>query len=153
MELLICLFLLINSAIALFTYRVLHRVRYLFSERFGFIVALTGSNIVALVVTTNLFSLFPNHPTIISCLNIVVGASVGLAFGSLISSQTLIAGVYSGVTGAIMGTMIGAIAKDPSICGIPSQIYTENEYLLFFGVFGIILHFITASLLYFALRV
>lgn len=147
------LILLTNCLIALFAYRVLFRSRYLFSDRFGFIVSITGGNIVSLVMTSNLFYLFSNHFTVISFVNLLIGVAIGVTIGSLLNSQTLIAGIYSGGTGAVMGTMIGAVSLDPSICSLPTQIYNQQELILFFGLFGLFLHLLTTLLLLFALKV
>ena len=147
------LILLTNCLIALFAYRVLFRYRYLFSDRFGFIVSITGGNIVSLVMTSNLFYLFSNHFTVISFVNLLIGVAIGVTIGSLLNSQTLIAGIYSGGTGAVMGTMIGAVSLDPSICSLPTQIYNQQELILFFGLFGLFLHLLTTLLLLFALKV
>ncbi|UHA59777.1 hypothetical protein KDJ21_024065 [Metabacillus litoralis] len=149
----IMLILLTNCLIALFAYRVLFRSRYLFSDRFGFIVSITGGNIVSLVMTSNLFYLFSNHFTVISFVNLLIGVAIGVTIGSLLNSQTLIAGIYSGGTGAVMGTMIGAVSLDPSICSLPTQIYNQQELILFFGLFGLFLHLLTTLLLLFALKV
>lgn len=145
--------LLTNCLIALCGYRVLFRSRYLFSDRFGFIVSITGGNIVSLVITNNLFYLFSNHFSIISFVNLLIGVVIGVTIGSLLNSQTLIAGIYSGGTGSVMGTMIGAVSLDPSICSLPSQIYNQQELILFFGLFGLCLHLLTTLLLLFALKV
>ncbi|MFD2213362.1 hypothetical protein [Metabacillus endolithicus] len=145
--------LITNCLIALFGYRVLFRSRYLFSDRFGFIVSITGGNIVSLVITNNLFYLFSNHFNVISFMNLLIGVAIGVTIGSLLNSQTLIAGIYSGGTGAVMGTMIGAVSLDPTICSLPAQIYNQQELVLFFGLFGLFLHLLTTLLLLFSLKV
>ncbi|PGT87728.1 MULTISPECIES: hypothetical protein [Bacillaceae] len=145
--------LITNCLISLFGYRILFRSRYLFSDRFGFIVSITGGNIVSLVITNNLFYLFSNHFIVISFMNLIIGVAVGVTIGSLLNSQTLIAGIYSGGTGAVMGTMIGAVSLDPSICSLPTQIYNQQELVLFFGLFGLFLHLLTTLLLLYAMKV
>lgn len=86
-------------------------------------------------------------------MNLIIGVAVGVTIGSLLNSQTLIAGIYSGGTGAVMGTMIGAVSLDPSICSLPTQIYNQQELVLFFGLFGLFLHLLTTLLLLYAMKV
>lgn len=86
-------------------------------------------------------------------MNLLIGVAIGLTIGSLLNSQTLIAGIYSGGTGAVMGTMIGAVSLDPTICSLPVQVYNQQELVLFFCLFGLFLHLLTTLLLLFSLKV
>jgi hypothetical protein len=142
-----------NSLIGFLGYRFLNKSRLLFSDRFGFIVALTGSGIVGLVTALNLFLLFPSNFTVMSVLNLFIGIAIGIAFGAMLNTQSLIAGFFNGGVGGMMGTMIGAVALDPSICGLPPSSITEQSTLIFFGLLSFILVTITFTLLCFALRV
>jgi hypothetical protein len=151
----VILFILIVSdmSIALCGYKYLYRSRYLFSDRFGFTASITGGSIVSLVMSLTLFLLFPSSFDVISTINMLIGISVGLLFGAMVNSQSLIAGFFSGGIGGMMGTMMGAIAKDPSICSLPVGALNEQTVILFFGFFGLLLLSMTMLILCFALRV
>lgn len=145
--------LLANSLIGYLGFRFLNKSRLLFSDRFGFIVALTGSGILGTVTALILFLLFPNNFGVMSVLNMLIGIVIGIAFGAILNTQSLIAGFFNGGIGGMMGTMMGAVALDPSICGLPPTTITEQSTLLFFGLFSFVLLSITFTLLCFALRV
>lgn len=153
MEIFLFIILLANSLIGYFGFRFLNKSRLLFSDRFGFIVALTGSAILGTVTALNLFLLFPNNFGVMSVLNMLIGIVIGIAFGAILNTQSLIAGFFNGGVGGMMGTMIGAVALDPSICGLPPTTITEQSTLLFLGLFSFFLLSITFTLLCFALRV
>ncbi|PLT33393.1 hypothetical protein [Bacillus sp. V5-8f] len=149
---LICV-LIINSLISFLSYRYLNKSKYLFSDRFAFIVAVTASTIVSLVTSLNLFLLFPDYFFVISGVNLFIGTGVGAVFGAMVNAQSFIAGLFNGGVGGIMGTMMGAVAMDPSICSLPVAAVSDQTMILFFGFLSIILLPLTLSILCFALRV
>lgn len=153
MEYFLFIILITNSLIGWFGFRFLNKSKLLFSDRFGFIVALTGSGISGLVTALNLFLIFPDHFGVMSVLNMLIGISIGVAFGAILNTQSLIAGFFNGGVGGMMGTMIGAVALDPSICGLPVSSIAEQSSILFLGLFSFFLLSLTFTLLCFALRV
>ncbi len=153
MEIFLFITLTTNSWIGFLGFRFLNKSRLLFSDRFGFIVALTGSAILGLVTALNLFLLFPAFFVVMSVLNMLIGMAIGVVFGAMVNSQSLIAGFFNGGVGGMMGTMIGAVALDPSICGLPPSSITEQSTFIFLGLLSFFLVTITFTLLCFALRV
>ncbi|RXJ02411.1 hypothetical protein DS745_06820 [Anaerobacillus alkaliphilus] len=144
--------LLISGVISFYSYRQLYRHKNLFSDRFGFNVALTASTAVSLSISILLFLLHPNIH-LVGSINILLGIFIGLLFGSLVNTQTIVAGVYNGGVSGIMGTMIGAVAYDPSICGLPFTESLQQTTVMYFGIGSFILFLLTIRLLHFSLRV
>lgn len=143
----------INIAFGIWVYYALNQSKLLFSERFAFISTLSASSTISLVAAFNLFLLFPSDFEIIGILNLLIGIGIGSLFGSLVSVQTLLAGIYNGGMGSIMGTMLGAVVKNPAICGLPSSLLTEQEIIIFFALLSICIQGISAVLLKFSFRV
>jgi hypothetical protein len=142
----------INIAFGIWVYVVLGRSRFLFSERFAFISTYSSSSTLSLVAALNLLMLFPYQFEIIGILNLLIGIGIGWLFGSLVNAQTLIAGIYSAGIGSIMGTMVGAVVMNPAICGLPSNLFTEQEIIIFFALLSICIQGISAALLMFSFR-
>lgn len=153
MEIFLFIILIANNLIGFLGFQFLNKSRLLFSDRFGFIVALTGSGILGIVTALNLFLIFPDNFGLMSVLNMLIGIAIGVVFGAILNTQSFIAGFFNGGVGGMMGTMIGAVALDPSICGLPSSPITEQSTMLFLGLFSFFLLSITFTLLCFALRV
>lgn len=154
MDLILLSLLLISSLISCFIYRYLYRLRYLFSDRFGYVATITAASSISLATSLNLALLFPISINIIGVVNIILGMSIGILFGAMmLTAQSMIAGFYNGGIGGIMGTMIGTVAYDPSICGIPISPALEQYTILFFGVFSVIVLILTISLMVYSIRV
>ncbi|RFU61748.1 hypothetical protein [Peribacillus glennii] len=153
MEIFLVCLLVFNGLIGFLGFRYLNKSKYLFSDRFAFIAALTASTIVSLVTALNLFLLFPDYFSVISGLNMILGIGIGAVFGAMVNAQSFIAGLFNGGVGGIMGTMIGAVTMNPSICSLPVSSLSGQTVILFFGLFSFILLSTTFSLLCFALRV
>jgi hypothetical protein len=143
----------INIAFGIWVYFALNKSKFLFSERFAFISTLSASSTLSLVAAMNLFLLFPSDFEMIGILNLLLGIGIGWLFGSLVNVQTLIAGFYNAGIGSIMGTMVGAVVKNPAICGLPSSLFTEQEIIIFFALLSICIQGISAALLKFSFRV
>lgn len=54
-----------------------------------------------------------------------MGVGIGSLFGSMVNGQTLVAALFNGGIGGMMGTMDGAVVNDPSICGLPASAFSE----------------------------
>ncbi|MFS0638527.1 hypothetical protein AB1K84_21745 [Mesobacillus foraminis] len=143
----------INCLLGLWCYGGLSKARTLFDDRFGFNAVLTSTTMTSFALALPLFFIFPDNFPAMSIINLSLGIGTGWLFGRMVNGQTLIAGVFNGGIGGMMGTMAGAVAKDPSICGLPASAFSEEVTLLFFGSAGFVLLALTVGLLLFALRV
>lgn len=143
----------VNIVFAVLLYRVLNKSKVLYNDRFGYTVALTSSSTIGLVASLNLFLLFPDHIEILGVLNLLISVGVGWMFGSMVNAQSLIAGIYNGGIGGIMGTMAGAVITNPAICGLPTMTYSAPEIIIFFALLSIGLQGIASLLLLYSFRV
>lgn len=153
MKLFLLIVLIINSLIGFKSFRFLNKSRFLFSDRFGFVMAFTSSAILGLVIALNLFLLFPFNFVFVSVLNMFIGIAIGMIFGEMLNTQSFIAGFFQGGVGGIMGTMIGAVALDPSICGLPYSVVNEQQTILYLGILSFVLVSVTFKILCFSLKV
>jgi hypothetical protein len=152
MQILLISITFINFLIGASLYYVLRKSRLLFSDRFGYTVSCFASSTLGLVASLNLILLFPNHFEIVGVLNILLGITIGFLYGSMLNAQSLIAGIYNGGISAIMGTMLGVVVKNPSICGLPDTIASEQEMMIFFALFSLCIQGISALLLIFSFK-
>jgi len=153
MKLFLLIVLIINSLIGFKSFQLLNKSRFLFSDRFGFVMAFTSSAILGLVIALNLFLLFPFNFVVISVLNMFIGTAIGMIFGAMLNTQSFIAGFFQGGVGGIMGTMIGAVALDPSLCGLPYSAVNEQQTILYLSILSFVLISITFKILCFSLKV
>lgn len=137
----------INLLIGAWLFYVLRKSRLLFSDRFGYTASSFASSTLGLVASLNLILLFPNQFEIVGVLNILLGITIGFFYGSMLNGQSLIAGIYNGGIGAIMGTMLGAVVKNPAICGLPETIVSEQEIIIIFTLISLGIQGISALLL------
>jgi hypothetical protein len=142
----------INITVTGWGFLSLNRRRYLFSERFGFTVTYLASTACSFVFALNLFLLFPKYVEVVSTLTLFIGIVIGALFGSMVNMQSLIAGIYNGGVGAIMGSMLGAVALDPSLCGLPADLWAEQEMMFFMSMLSLIIQLLSASMLTLAKR-
>lgn len=143
-----------NSLIGLSIYLVMYKKRKVFSDHYGMIMAMCSSGILSLTIAMVTFFLFQATLSIVALLTTVIGGSIGILFGSLVKYQSLLAGFSQGVIGGIMGTVLGAVILDPSLCSLPSSYSAGiNQTMIAFSLFGTALVMITISLLYYSLRV
>jgi hypothetical protein len=142
----------INFLIGAWLYVVLRKSRLLFNDRFGYTASYFASSILALTASLNLMLIFPGYIEIVGALNILLGITIGFLFGSMLNTQSLIAGIYHGGINAIMGTMLGAVINTPAICGLPGTIASEQEMIIFFAFFSLCIQVLSALLLLFAFK-
>jgi hypothetical protein len=90
----------------------------------------------------------------ITFLTVIVCGCIGTLFGSLVKFQSLLAGFFQGVIGSLMGNMLSAVIKDPTLCSLPATYLNSVEQNMFaFSLFGLLLVFITTCLVDYSLRV
>lgn len=142
----------INLTFGVWLYYVLNKSRVLYNDRFGFTATFSASSTLGLVAALNLFLIFPDHFEILSMINLLLGICIGWLFGSMLNAQTLIAGIYNGGIGGIMGTMAGAVIMNPAVCGLPATAFTEQQIIIFFALLSICIQGISALLLIFSFR-
>lgn len=142
-----------NMLIGLFLFRAIYKRRKLIQDRFATIMAATSSSVLSLVVSMIIYFIIPADVAYVTFLTTAIGACIGIAFGSLVKFQSLLSGCFHGMIGGIMGTMLGAVVLDPSICGLPLTVSRIDQMMLSFSLFGTCIVFVTSFLVYYALRV
>ncbi|MFC4403385.1 hypothetical protein [Gracilibacillus xinjiangensis] len=146
--------LLINSLIGIWLFTGMFKKRKVFDDRFGMIMAACSGGIISFSISLQLAFLLPLSFSYISLINVIIGGSIGILFGSLVKFQSLLSGYFQGFIGAIMGTMLSAVTQDPSLCNLP--IYYEESILhnmYYFSVFGTTLTMLTAYLIKYSMKV
>lgn len=144
----ICLFL------GLLTYINLFKSRKLFSDRFGMIVASVMSSMLGMAFSFFCYYFIASNLLDSAFFSILIGTIIGMGFGGLVKYHTLIVGWFNGVVGSLMGLMLGAVIKDPSLCSLPAA-FSNNVYenTLFFSIFISFLTLITCGLINYAYRI
>jgi hypothetical protein len=137
----------INILVTGWGYHSLNRQRYLYSERFGFTVTYLASTSSSFVIALNLFLLFPKHFEVVSTFTLFLGIGIGALFGSMVNMQSFIAGVFNGGVGGIMGFMLGAVALDPSLCGLPADLWAERDMMLFMSLLSLSIQLLSATMI------
>ncbi|MBM6618202.1 hypothetical protein [Bacillus suaedaesalsae] len=135
-------------------YTILYRRRYLFTDRYGMIVSIVCSSIICLTISMHTLFLLPFSLMILTISNVVLGAGVGVLFGSLVNSQSILSGVSHGVIGSLMGTMLGAVIQNPTLCSLPAAyLNTVQQNMIILSFCTSILVAVTMLVVYFSLRV
>ncbi len=143
-----------NCLMGCIIYKVFYRKRKLYNDRFGMVMTMSCSGILSLNISMIFQFLFVEHYFLTIVLTVLIGAAIGVAFGSLVKFQSLLAGFFHGVVGSLMGNMLGIVIKDPSICSLPMPYFQMiDQNMMIFSVFGSLLVLITIMLVYFSLRV
>ncbi|MCZ2259920.1 hypothetical protein KSU66_15580 [Sporosarcina sp. G11-34] len=105
------------------------------------------------VIGTLLYLVFPMKFSVSCAINIWIGASIGTLFCSIKGWQSIAAGFFYGGLAAIMGTMVGATAVNPALCGLPISKLPINDPGLAVGVFGLVLLGVTVLLVKSSLKI
>jgi hypothetical protein len=125
---------------------LIHKSRHNFSEYVRFPVALDAGQMTSFVIGILLYIVFPYKFIVICAINIWIGVFIGILFCSTQNSQSVGAGFFCGGHASIMGTMVGAAAINPTLCGLPlTRLPIQNPGIVV-GVFGVVLLGVTAML-------
>ncbi len=132
----------------------MYKPRKLFTDRFSMIMSACASGVLSLSLAMLSYLFLSIDFTSVAFFTTTVGATIGILFGALANYQSLLSGFFHGVTGGIMGTMLGAVIKNPALCSLPG-VYAKqiDQNVVSFGLFGTLLVIVTSGLLHFALRV
>lgn len=152
MTIFLSLQLIMNMTVGITLYIVMYRRRKVFQDRFAMSLSITLSAILSLILSMLLYLLFPIDIAYMSVITIACGAFIGISIGALHKFQTVLSGFFHGTMGAYMGTMLGAVILDPSICGLP-YVAQVNQSIMSFSLFGTFLLITTTSLIYYSLKV
>ncbi len=146
------LFLLVlSSLLGVYMYALLYRSRYRISDRLSFTVTLAAGQITSFVIAITLFLVFPIDFTVICTVNLWIGIVIGTQFSSVTRKQLVLAGFFNGGVAAVMGTMVGAVTFDPTLCGLPESTLTLQNTGIAVGIFGLLLLCATTLLVRFSL--
>lgn len=77
--------------------------------------------------------------TVICTVNLWIGIVIGTQFSSVAGRQSVLAGFFNGGVAAVMGTMVGTLAFDPTLCGLPASSLGFQNTGITIGVFGLLL--------------
>lgn len=147
-------FMCMNWLIGFVIFKIFYKKRKLYNDRFGMVIAMSCSGILSLNLSMIFQFLFLDHALVGLVLTVLIGGAIGVAFGSLVKFQSILAGFSHGVIGSLMGNMLGIVVKDPSICSLPGAYFTMiGQNMMIFTVFGTLLVLITILLVYYSLRV
>lgn len=147
------LFLLVlSSLLGVYMYALFYKSRYRISDRLGFTVTLAAGQITSFVIAITLYLVFSIDFTVICTVNLWIGIVIGTQFSSVIRRQSLLAGFFNGGVAAVMGTMVGAVTSDPSLCGLPESTLTLQNTGIAVGIFGLLLLCATTLLVRFSLN-
>ncbi|KAA0546574.1 hypothetical protein FZW96_15130 [Bacillus sp. BGMRC 2118] len=145
---------MLTTLLGLLLYRVLYRRKSLFTDRYGMIITMCCSGVLSLSISLNLLFLLSFPLEVTTLVNLLIGGIIGVGFGSLVKFQSVLAGYTHGVIGALMGTMLGAVIQNPTLCSLPASYLTSvQENMIFLSLFVGTLVCMTIGLIVFSLRV
>ncbi|MBO0587849.1 hypothetical protein [Sporosarcina sp. E16_8] len=146
------LFLLVlSSLLGVYMYALFYKSRYRNGDRLSFAGTLAAGQITSFVIAITLYLIFPIDFTVICTVNLWIGIVIGTQFSSVASGKSVLAGFFNGGVAAVMGTMVGAISFDPTLCGLPASTLTLQNTGIAVGIFGLLLLCATTLLVRFSL--
>ncbi|MBO0603427.1 hypothetical protein I2483_17310 [Sporosarcina sp. E16_3] len=146
------LFLLVlSSLLGVYMYALFYKSRYRISDSLSYTVTLAAGQITSFVIAMTLYLVFPIDFTVICTVNLWIGIVIGTQFSSVTRKQSLLAGFFNGGVAAVMGTMVGAVTIDPTLCGLPESTLTLQNTGIAVGIFGLLLLCATTLLVRFSL--
>lgn len=146
------LFLLVlSSLLGVYMYALFYKLRYQISDRLSFTVTLAAGQITSFVIAITLYLVFPMDFTVICTVNLWIGIVIGAQFGSMQRKSSAISGFFNGGIAAVMGTMVGAVSFNPTLCGLPASTLTLQNTSIAIGIFALLLLSVTMLLVRFSL--
>ncbi|MFJ7936050.1 hypothetical protein [Sporosarcina sp. NPDC096371] len=133
------LLLVLSSLMGGYMYRLVYLSRHRISERVSFTVALAAGQLTSFVIAMTLYWVIPMSFTVICSVNLWLGIGIGVTYGSMTGMQSVVAGFFYGGVAAIMGTMVGAAAFDPTLCGLPASTLGIQNTGFAVGIIGLLL--------------
>ncbi|WP_409305807.1 hypothetical protein [Peribacillus sp. SCS-155] len=144
----------VNLIIPFSVFNNFAKKRRLFTDRYGATITSASAYVFSLSTGTLLFFVF--SPSLVNgiLLSTAVGVFLGVSYGLLIKFHSLLLGVFYGMLGAWMGTMLAAVIADPALCGLPSS-FTSMLLMNKIIITGFLsaISVLTALLLRFSFRV
>ncbi|MGM8212694.1 hypothetical protein ACLIBH_07855 [Virgibacillus sp. W0430] len=146
--------LLLNLSIGYAVFISMYRQKSAMQDRFAMTMATVESSVLSLSISMIVFFILPGSIVFTSLITTIIGIGIGYAFGSLLKFQSLLAGVFQGMIGGIMGPMLAAVIEDPAICSLPAT-YTNqlSVNIAAFSLFSTLVVLITSFLVYYSLRI
>lgn len=143
--------LVLSSLLGVYMYALLYKSRSRIDNLLGFTVTLAAGQITSFVIAITLYLVFPIDFTVICTVNLWIGIVIGTQFSSVTRKQSVLAGFFNGGVAAVMGTMVGAVTFDPTLCGLPESTLTLQNTGIAVGIFGLLLLCATTLLVRFSL--
>lgn len=143
--------LVLSSLLGVYMYALSYKYRFGISDRLSFAVTLAAGQATSFVIAITLYLVFPIDFTVICSVNLWIGIVIGTQFSSLAKKQSVLAGFFNGGVAAVMGTMVGAISFDPTLCGLPASPLSLQNTGIALGIFGLLLLCATTLLVRFSL--
>ncbi|OMP67173.1 hypothetical protein BTO28_08355 [Domibacillus epiphyticus] len=123
-------------------YRLFKKKHMLFDDRFTMTMCMTAAMIHSFSVALHLELVVASLNKFLFLCPILIGIWIGWKFGSILKNPARLTGIYNGSIGGLMGTMLGAVIQNPSLCSIPvvsDGVIALNMYIL--SIFFTIVHF------------
>lgn len=135
-------------------YRIFKKKHLIFDDRFikTMCMAITMNSTLVLALYFEL--LLPSIEKTFFLLPIFIGLFIGWKFSAIMKAPATLTGIYNGSMGGIMGTMLGAVLKNPALCNIPIESETmiaTNIYSI--AIFAACLHALISHLIRYSFKV
>lgn len=115
-------------------------------------LALDAGQISSFVSGTLIYLVFPFEFSTVGVINIWLGAFIGMLFCWKNESKLISGGLFFGGLASVMGTMVGALAVNPAICGLPiTKLPIQNPDAVI-GFLSVIILFVTGLLANYLLK-
>ncbi len=145
------LLLMVGCLLSGYLYVLIYKSHNKFNQQFRFPVALDVGQMTSFVICILLYFVFPLKFIVSCAMNLWIGAFIGWVFCSINRGQSKAGSFFCGGLAAIMGTMVGAITLNPTLCGLPVTTLPIDYQGLAVGIFGVILLGFTVVLVKYSL--
>ncbi len=99
-----------------------------------------AGHFTSFIISFNLFSIFSVEFSLICIINCIVSAVITSQFYSTQQYNSAILGIFTGSVAGVFGTVLGYVALNPEICGLPGISSDLQNISITIGVFLLILH-------------